>query len=370
MESGETRIVVLKGHNYYVVDQDLSKGDRRSDGPALANFFNVEEECKSFDNNVRESRRVKKRRDIAHTANVLQEDSCMDTIVNHDAGERPSRKKKVQIRREQPNGEGDVTPLGNVALRAPCKGIRCAGRKDTTRLLWLHEYYVVEEGSRRRRMKFIYQALQFLLGDHLPDGEVPNMTDRMRRSVWVLGILHLPAEHVRKFSKRNKGYIFHTELNDEDARTALFGNCPEVVRIENGLKWHQMRYITTEVPRVVHAEDVQTRRVHIAGREKHFVCGVTAVQDLVTENFTLAWLPRSGFCMYPEERLGMELNSPSMMWEHIDDIFHKLRSCMSCGRQGTSSGTFTMPLLCTVYDFWQVPHQSLINDATCGVTLL
>jgi hypothetical protein len=192
----------------------------------------------------------------------------------------------------------------------------------------------------------------------------------MRRPIWVQGRCHLPAEHVRRFSKRNKGYIFHTELNDEDARTALFGNCPEVVRIENGLKWHQMRYITTEVPRVVHAEDVQTRRVHIAGREKHFVCGVTAVQDLVTENFTLAWLPRSGFCMYPEERLGMELNSPSMMWEHIDDIFHKLRSCMSCGRQGTSSGTFTMPLLCTVYDFWQVPHQSLINDAMCGVTLL
>ena len=41
MEGRDTPIVVLKGHNYFVVDQDLSKGDRRSDGPALAHFFNV-----------------------------------------------------------------------------------------------------------------------------------------------------------------------------------------------------------------------------------------------------------------------------------------------------------------------------------------
>ena len=41
-----------------------------------------------------------------------------------------------------------------------------------------------------------------------------------------------------------------------------------------------MRYVGTEVPRVVHAEDVQTRRVHVAGRDNHFVCGVTAVPRL------------------------------------------------------------------------------------------
>jgi hypothetical protein len=94
--------------------------------------------------------------------------------------------------------------------------------------------------------------------------------------------------------------------------------------------------------------------VHLAGRKNHFVCGLTAVQDFVTQNFELARLPRSGFCMYAEEGLGMELNSPSMMWEHIDEIFHKLRVVMSSGRQGTRSALFSMPLLCTVYDFWQV----------------
>jgi hypothetical protein len=61
------------------------------------------------------------------------------------------------------------------------------------------------------------------------------MTESMRQSIWVQGIIHLPAEHVRHFSRRNTGYIFHTELNDEDARTALFGCCPEIVRVDNGL---------------------------------------------------------------------------------------------------------------------------------------
>ncbi len=142
---------------------------------------------------------------------------------------------------------------------------------------------------------YIYQAAQFLLGEHLPAGEVHNMT----------GICYLPAEHVRKFSRRNKAYMFHTELNDSDARTALFGTCPEIARVDNWLKWHQLRNVLTEVPRVVHAEDVQMRRVHVAGRAHHYVCGVSATYDYLTHNFTLVHLPRSGFCMYPEERLSM-----------------------------------------------------------------
>jgi hypothetical protein len=58
--------------------------------------------------------------------------------------------------------------------------------------------------------------------------------------------------------------------------------------------------------------------------------------------------------MYPEERLGMEINSASMMWEHVEDIFKRIRGCMGSGRQGTSSASFSMPLLLTVYDFWKV----------------
>ncbi len=76
--------------------------------------------------------------------------------------------------------------------------------------------------------------------------------------------------------------------------------------------WNGIRcgLVSTEVSRVVHAEDVQTRRVHVAGRENHFVCGVSAVQDLVAHQFTLGRLPRSAFCKYPEERLGDGVKFP------------------------------------------------------------
>jgi hypothetical protein len=349
MDEDRTAVVERKGHQYFVVDQDYSRGDRRSDGPAMANFFIVVGGS-TTENNVQESHRLKKRMELSPT--VINEsnlgttdeveDSSLDAMrVKHASGDGTLRKKKQSA-------------STNVMLRTPKRGIRCAGRNDTTRLLWVNEFYLVHEGTRSKGKKYVYEALQFVLGEHLDAGEVPNMTESQRRSIWVQGRCYLPAEHVRHFSKRKTGYMFHTELNDEDARTALFGCCPEVVRVENWLTWHQMRCVCTEVPRIVHAEDVQTRRVHVAGRDNHFVCGVTALQDFVNKEFKLGRLPRTSFCMYPEEKLGMEVNSPSMMWEQIDDIFHKVRLCMCCGRQGSSSGTFSMPLLCTVYDFWQV----------------
>jgi hypothetical protein len=64
----------------------------------------------------------------------------------------------------------------------------------------------------------------------------------------------------------------------------------------------------------------------------------------------------------------MELNSPSMMWEHIEDIFAKIRQCMNAGRQGSSSATTALPVLCTVYHFWQVLHSDIIFTALCIVT--
>jgi len=364
MDEGRAPIVEVKGHNYFVIDEDLSKGDRRCDGPALSSFFSIEGGS-TVVNNLRESKRINKRKELTPTVtNELHdttshglEDDTLDATIDYHALEvKPERDNEASNRRKATKVSGDVILSRNVMLAAPKAGIRCAGRQDTTRLLWLNEFYAIHEGTRGKGKEYIFQATQFLLGEQLPAEEVENMTERMRQSIWVQGKCHLPAEHVRHFSRRKTGYMFHTELNDEDARTALFGCCPEIVRVDNWLTWHQMRRVCTEVPRVVHAEDVQTRRVHVAGRENHFVCGVSAVQDLVTHQFTLARMARSAFCMYPEERLGMEINSPSIMWDHIDDIFHKLRVCMSCGRQGASSGTFTMPLLCTVYDFWQVLH--------------
>jgi hypothetical protein len=131
----------------------------------------------------------------------------------------------------------------------------------------------------------------------------------------------------------------------------LLGSCPELVRVDNDLQWHNIHAISTDVPRV---DDIRTRKVHVAGRKQHYVCGVTAVEDTVSNTFTFSLLPRTGFCMYPEERLGMEINSASIMWEHVEDVFKRTRGCMGSGRQGTSSASFSMPLLLMVYDFWKV----------------
>jgi hypothetical protein len=49
----------------------------------------------------------------------------------------------------------------------------------------------------------------------------------------------------------------------------MIDTCPELVRVENGLKWHNTYSISTEVPRVVHPEDVRTRKMHVVvGRKK------------------------------------------------------------------------------------------------------
>ena len=51
-----------------------------------------------------------------------------------------------------------------VCPRVPEDGLRCTGRKGTTRLLWLHEFFVVREGTRTERTYSVYQAVQFCWG--------------------------------------------------------------------------------------------------------------------------------------------------------------------------------------------------------------
>jgi hypothetical protein len=70
-------------------------------------------------------------------------------------------------------------------LRPPKVGIRCARRNDTTQLLWLNEFYVVYEGTHRKGRNYIYQAVQFLLGEHVPVGEVDNMTYKIYVSAFA-----------------------------------------------------------------------------------------------------------------------------------------------------------------------------------------
>jgi hypothetical protein len=414
-------IVDVDGYSYYVVDRDPSKGDRRCDGKYMSDFFMVVDSPASTINNVRKSLRVQKKGDLIQTLCRANEDvemceavvegssifetvrdngkkrysakgksdkamvieevngmKCTSSNSKDEVEEKVVKPTKVQKRRNRKSVVADNGPY-EFGLRMPEDGIRCAGRKGTTRLLWLYEFFVVNEGTMKQPHGSIYLALQFLLGSHLPVGAVPNMTEDMSRDIWVLGISHVPADNVRHCGTSNARYLFHSEVNDGDAKTALFGRCPELVRVENCLKWHNIHSISTEVPRVVHPDDVQTRRVHVAGRKHHYVCGVTAVEDFVLSkrmrddqfeefgplrHFTLSMLPSHAFGTYPDNRLGMELNSATMMWEHIEDIFRRMRGCMSSGRQGTSSATFSMPLLSSVYDFWRVSNAFHCNNTT------
>jgi hypothetical protein len=63
--------------------------------------------------------------------------------------------------------------------------------------------FIVREGTSGERTCSVYQALQFLLGAHVPVGQVSNMSGAMRHDIWILGILHAPAKHVRHCSQRN-----------------------------------------------------------------------------------------------------------------------------------------------------------------------
>jgi hypothetical protein len=334
-------VVGQDGHNYFQADLDRGKGDRRSDGKLNADFFGVEVASMTTDN-VRVSHRLAKRGRDNH-----EEESGLKALetgpVEMTELEAPTMSMNTPRVQRVPR-----------VPRVPDACIKCAVRKRTARLLWLHEFYIVYGNKRKKKNPYVYQAIQFVIGAELPFGVVQGMSARHLREIWVLGVWYVPAERVRKYSKRQKGYMFHTELNDDDADKALYGTCPEVVRVENCLRWHPMSRVESSVPRVVHANDVKKRRIVVAGREMHYVCGVTATEDVSCQEFKLSLLPRESFTMYPEERLGLEVNSPSMMWEAVDDVFTKIRQCMSSARQGTSSASFKMPFLLSNYVFWKV----------------
>ena len=83
-EKETSNIIDVDGCAYFVVDRDLSKGDRRCDGKFMSNFFTVDDaQCEAM-SNVRQSKRVVKKRDLSHTL-------CLDTfedpkVINVDAG--------------------------------------------------------------------------------------------------------------------------------------------------------------------------------------------------------------------------------------------------------------------------------------------
>ncbi len=60
-----------------------------------------------------------------------------------------------------------------------------------------------------------------------------------------------------------------------------------------------------------------------------------------------------GFCTYPEERLGMHVNSASMMWERVEAVFEGVRTIMRDNGRARS-GTMTMEWSVSLHEFWKV----------------
>ena len=255
--------------------------------------------------------------------------------------------------------------------------VRCAERGMSAMLLWQHEFYYVleqEELSRRKLgppKPYLYQALEFRVGVELPDEEKEGLTRKQLREMFVLGVAYAPALNVRMYSTREKGYLFHSEFNDSDARTGLFWRCPEVVRVDNSKAWRAMSKVLTTIPRVVHPDDVYSGAVHVAGRDLHYVCGVCAHENVPKNlqakrkhepwGFVIKKIIREqggvqvddGFCMYPEERLGMSLNSASMMWENVEAVFEGIRVVMRTNGRARS-GSFSMLWSAALQQFWEV----------------
>ena len=255
-----------------------------------------------------------------------------------------------------------------VAVRQPRKGNLVA--------LWIHEFFAVHTNKVKSKGKLqldIYQAMEFSLGGDMPVQCRIGLSEKQLSEIWVKGRYFAPAARIRRANPelRKDRFIFQkdTALDWEPAvqYKAELGKCPELVMVSNCHMWHPMCDVLPMLPRVVHPVDVQTHRVYVNGREWHYVCGVMATElsslsdtkrsSSATENtvcgFALSMIKRKHFCMYPEERLGGLIKSPSSQWGNVDELFQGIRNVMSSGT-GFVSGSFCVPWTHACQLFWEV----------------
>ncbi len=73
---------------------------------------------------------------------------------------------------ESVEGEEDdmeeVEPPPNNVPPVPAQSLKCAVRKRSSRLLWLHEFYIMYGNKRRKTNPNVYQSIQFLFGAVFP----------------------------------------------------------------------------------------------------------------------------------------------------------------------------------------------------------
>ena len=150
-----------------------------------------------------------------------------------------------------------------------------------------------------------------------------------------------------------KGYLFHSEWNEADGDTSLFVKCPEVVRVDNCTAWRPMSGVMDALPRVVHPDDVKCRAIHVAGRDLHFVCGVACCEDVEEGKFILKKIKRENFHMYPEDVLGVQVQSASIMWERVESLFQSIRELMT-DSGNARSGSFSVAWSWSHFNLFEV----------------
>ncbi len=112
-----------------------------------------------------------------------------------------------------------------------------------------------------------------------------------------------------------------------------------------------MSSVLNLVPRVVHFSDVKAREIYVAGRDLHFVCGVSSTEYV--DQFGFKKTPRKHFSMYPEEVLGAGIQSATIMWERVEAVFQGIREVMV--KSGNArSGSFSMPWTSACMAFFEV----------------
>ena len=238
--------------------------------------------------------------------------------------------------------------------------------KGTSIPLWKHEFYAVCKTKGKFKGAHdlhIYQALEFRAGSEMPLQCRNGLSVKQLSEIWVQGVYLAPASDVRRSNPelRKDRYIFQKDNVDDwepcPQYKAALGKCPELVKVENCLCWSPMSEVLNMLPRVVHPLDVQTHKVYVNGRNWHYLCGVSAREVVTTKakkgTFLLSMLHRKHFCMYPEEKLGGLINSPSSQWDNVEKLFEGFRDIMSSGTAYTS-GSFCVHWTLSCQQFWEV----------------
>jgi hypothetical protein len=112
--------------------------------------------------------------------------------------------------------------------------------------------------------------------------------------------------------------LFRTIADEADGDLALYGKCPELVRVDNCTAWRPMSSVLPNIPRFVHPDDIKTRMIHVAGRVLHFVCGV-ARNIYVQEDSAF-------YVLYVSRGSPFYSHSASIMWEQIERLFNNIRN--------------------------------------------